>query len=45
MGRGRDPWRHEFSDGEHALHVAFIRDALKDAAVWLQFEELGLAQA
>jgi hypothetical protein len=25
------------------LHAAFIRDALKDAAVWLQFEELGLA--
>jgi DNA polymerase-3 subunit epsilon len=28
---------------EHAAHVAFIRDALKDAAVWLQFDELGWA--
>src|SRR5580698_7328998 len=25
---------------EHQLHAAFIRDALKEAAVWLQFEEL-----
>jgi len=31
------------TETEHLLHAAFIRDALKDAAVWLQFEELGFA--
>jgi DNA polymerase-3 subunit epsilon len=31
------------TETEHLLHAAFIRDALKDAAVWLQFEEVGFA--
>jgi len=35
------PLAPRLTEVERALHVAFIREALKDAAVWLQFEELG----
>jgi DNA polymerase-3 subunit epsilon len=37
------PLAARLTEAEHLLHAAFIRDALKDAAVWLQFEDLGLA--
>ncbi|HLY78237.1 MAG TPA: DNA polymerase III subunit epsilon, partial [Caulobacteraceae bacterium] len=37
------PLAARLTEAEHILHAAFIRDALKDAAVWLQFEDLSLA--
>ncbi len=37
------PLASRVTEAERLLHAAFIRDALKDAAVWLQFEELGFA--
>jgi DNA polymerase-3 subunit epsilon len=37
------PLAARLTEAEHLLHAAFIRDALKDAAVWLQFEDLSLA--
>ena len=37
------PLAPRLTEVERALHIAFVREALKDAAVWLQFEELGLA--
>jgi DNA polymerase-3 subunit epsilon len=37
------PLAARLTEVERVLHAAFIRDALKDAAVWLQFEEVELA--
>jgi DNA polymerase-3 subunit epsilon len=39
------PLAARLTEVERVLHAAFIRDALKDAAVWLQFEDLGPVQA
>jgi len=39
------PLAPRLTEVEHALHIAFIREALKEVAVWLQFDELDLAQA
>jgi DNA polymerase-3 subunit epsilon len=44
-GRRPRPLAARLTEAERILHAAFIRDALKDAAVWLQFEDLGLVQA
>jgi DNA polymerase-3 subunit epsilon len=39
------PLAARLSEVERVLHAAFVRDALREAAVWLQFEDLGPAQA
>ena len=44
-GQRPRPLAARLTEAERILHAAFIRDALKDAAVWLRFEELGPAQA